>query len=35
MVILDNSRTLGASERQSRILHILFIILIFASDKDK
>lgn len=30
MVILDNSRTLGAFERQSRILHILIIILIFA-----
>lgn len=28
MVILDNSRTLGAFERQSRILHILFIIFI-------
>lgn len=35
MVILDNSRTLGAFERQSRILHILFIIFIFASDKYK
>lgn len=33
MVILDNSRTLGAFERQSRILHILFIIFIFASEK--
>ena len=33
MVILDNSRTLGAFERQSGILHILFIIFIFASDK--
>lgn len=33
MVILDNSRTLGAFERQSRILHILFIIFKFASDK--
>lgn len=27
MVILDNSRTLGAFERQSRILHILFLYL--------
>ena len=35
MVILDNSRTLGAFERQSRILHILFIIFKFASDKKK
>lgn len=35
MVILDNSRTLGAFERQSRILHILFIIFIFASNKYK
>lgn len=35
MVILDNSRTLGAFERQSGILHILFIIFIFASDKKK
>lgn len=34
MVILDNSRTLGAFERQSRILHILFIIFIFASEKE-
>lgn len=33
MVILDNSRTLGAFERQSGILHILFIIFIFASEK--
>lgn len=35
MVILDNSRTLWAFERQSGILHILFIIFIFASDKKK
>lgn len=34
MVILDNSRTLGAFERQSRILHILFIIFKFASEKE-
>lgn len=34
MVILDNSRTLRAFERQSRILHILFIIFIFASEKE-
>ena len=32
MVILDNSRTLGAFERQSGILPI---VLIFASDKKK
>ena len=27
MVILDNSRTLGAFERQSRIIKILFLYL--------
>lgn len=33
MVILDNSRTLGALERQSGILHYINIVLIFAVDK--
>lgn len=35
MVILDNSRTLGAFERQSRILHIVLIILIYRLMKKE
>lgn len=35
MVILDNSRTLGAFERQSRIWHILLIILIYRLMKKE